>query len=160
MADTTVTVVGNITGDPELRFTQNGVPVANVSVAVTPRIKDGDGWRDGDTSFYRVNVWREMAENVADTLQKGDRVVVVGRLQQRSWEDDEGNKRTVVEVVADEVSPSLRWATADVHKNNKKADKSEKSERRPTSRARSSRQSNTRESRPTRGGSFDEEMPA
>jgi single-strand DNA-binding protein len=112
MADTHVTLTGNLTDDPDLRFTANGHAVANFRLAVTARVKDGEGWRDGDTSFFRVNVWRQLAEHVAESLSKGDRAVVIGRLRSRSWETPEGDKRSVVEVEADEVAPSLRWATA------------------------------------------------
>ena len=112
MADTHVTITGNLTDDPELRFTPNGHPVANFRLAVTARVKDGDSWRDGETSFFRVNVWRQLAEHVTESLSKGDRAVVIGRLKSRSWETPEGDKRSVVEVEADEVAPSLRWAVA------------------------------------------------
>jgi single-strand DNA-binding protein len=112
MADTHVTITGNLTDDPELKFTPNGHPVATFRLAVTARVKDGDSWRDGDTSFFRVNVWRRLAEHVAESLSKGDRAVVIGRLKSRSWETPEGDKRSVVEVEADEVAPSLRWAVA------------------------------------------------
>ena len=112
MADTHVTLTGNLTDEPDLRFTPNGNPVANFRLAVTARIKDGDTWRDGETSFFRVNVWRQLAEHVAESLSKGDRAVVIGRLRSRSWETPEGEKRSVVEVEADEVAPSLRWAIA------------------------------------------------
>jgi single-strand DNA-binding protein len=112
MADTHVTITGNLTDDPDLRFTPNGNPVANFRLAVTARVKDGEGWKDGDTSFFRVNVWRQLAEHAAESLAKGDRAVVIGRLKSRSWETPEGDKRSVVEVEADEVAPSLRWATA------------------------------------------------
>jgi single-strand DNA-binding protein len=112
MADTHVTITGNLTDDPDLRYTPNGHPVATFRLAVTARIKDGEGWRDGDTSFFRVNVWRQLAEHVAESLTKGDRAVVIGRLRSRSWETPEGDKRSVVEVEADEVAPSLRWAIA------------------------------------------------
>jgi single-strand DNA-binding protein len=112
MADTHVTITGNLTDDPDLRYTPNGHPVANFRLAVTARIKDGEGWKDGDTSFFRVNVWRQLAEHVAESLTKGDRAIVIGRLKSRSWETPEGDKRSVVEVEADEVAPSLRWATA------------------------------------------------
>jgi single-strand DNA-binding protein len=112
MADTTTTIVGNLTDDPELRYTPNGAAVANFTVAVTPRRPDGQGgWTDGDTSFLRCTAWRGLAEHVAE-LAKGDRVIVYGRLQQRSWETDAGEKRSVVEVQVDEVGPSLKWATA------------------------------------------------
>jgi single-strand DNA-binding protein len=112
MPDTTTIIVGNLTDDPELRFTPNGAAVANFRVAVTPRVKDGDSWKDGDTSFFRVNAWRQLAENAKESLTKGDRVIVVGRLKARSWETPEGDKRSVVEVEADELGPSLKWATA------------------------------------------------
>jgi single-strand DNA-binding protein len=120
MADTTTTIVGNLTDTPELRFTPSGAPVASFSVAVTPRVKDGDGWRDGETSFFRCTAWRSLAENLAE-LAKGTRVIVHGRLQQRSWETDAGEKRSVVEVQAEEVGPSLRWATATVQRSSAKA---------------------------------------
>jgi single-strand DNA-binding protein len=112
MADNHVTLTGNLTDDPELKFTPNGNPVANFRLAVTARIKDGDSWRDGETSYFRINVWRQLAEHVAESLSKGDRTVVIGRLKSRSWETPEGDKRSVVEVEADEVAPSLRWAIA------------------------------------------------
>ena len=112
MADTHVTITGNLTDDPELKHTPNGNLVANFRLAVTARVKDGDSWRDGDTCFFRVNVWRQLAEHVAESLTKGDRAVVIGRLKSRSWETPEGDKRSVVEVEADEVAPSLRWAIA------------------------------------------------
>jgi single-strand DNA-binding protein len=101
MADTHVTITGNLTDDPDLRFTPNGHAVANFRVAVTARVKDGESWRDGDTSFFRVNVWRQLAEHVTESLSKGDRAVVIGRLKSRSWETPEGDKRSVVEVEAD-----------------------------------------------------------
>jgi len=95
--------------------------VANLRVAVTPRVKDGDGWKDGETSFFQVTAWRSLAENVAESLTKGARVMVYGRLQQRSWETPEGDKRSVVEVQAEEVGPSLRWATAKPERTSAKA---------------------------------------
>ena len=105
--------IGNLTGDPELRFTQNGTPVTNFGLAVNQRVKDSDGaWRDGEASFFRVNVWRDQAENVAESLAKGHRAVVVGRLRTRTFETSDGDKRTVTEIDADEVAPSLKWATA------------------------------------------------
>jgi single-strand DNA-binding protein len=134
MADTTTTIVGNLTDEPEVRFTQGGAAVANFTVAVTPRRLDGQGgWEDGDTSFLRCTAWRTLAEHVGE-LAKGTRVIVYGRLQQRSWETAEGERRSVVEVQADEVGPSLRWATARVE------------------RTRSS-------SGPAKGGQFDEPPP-
>jgi single-strand DNA-binding protein len=111
---TPITIIGNLTADPELRFTPNGAPVCNFSVAVNHRVKDGDGWADGEPTFWRINAWRDLAENVAESITKGTRVVVTGRVQARSWETPEGDKRTAVEITADEVAPSLRWATAEV----------------------------------------------
>ena len=114
--DTIITVVGNLTADPELRFTASGAAVANFTVASTPRTFDrqSNEWKDGDTLFMRCSIWREAAENVAESLTKGTRVVVQGRLTQRSYETREGEKRTVVEMQVDEVGPSLRYATAKV----------------------------------------------
>jgi single-strand DNA-binding protein len=121
MPDTTTTIVGNLTENPELRFTQGGAPVANFTLAVTPRVKDGDGWKDGETSFLRVTAWRQLAEHAADSLSKGDRVLVYGTLRQRSWETPEGERRSTVEVQAEELGPSLRWATATPERANRKA---------------------------------------
>ncbi|MGH9004703.1 MAG: single-stranded DNA-binding protein [Acidimicrobiia bacterium] len=112
-------LVGNLTDDPELRFTPNGAAVANFRLAVTPRVRDGDSWKDGETSFFRINVWRQQAENVAETLQKGTRCIVVGRLRTRSWETPEGEKRSVTEVEADEIGPSLKFATAKVERSSR-----------------------------------------
>jgi single-strand DNA-binding protein len=112
MSDTHVTITGNLTADPELKFTPNGAAVANFRIAVTSRVRDGEGWKDGDTSFFRVNAWRQLAQHVTDSLSKGDRAVVIGRLKSRSWETPEGEQRSVVEIDADEVAPSLRWAVA------------------------------------------------
>ena len=114
--DNQVMLVGNLTDDPELRFTPNGAAVANFRLAVTPRVRDGDAWKDGETSFFRVNVWRQQAENVAESLSKGSRCVVVGRLRTRSWETPEGEKRSSTEIEADEVAPSLKFATAKVER--------------------------------------------
>lgn len=117
-SDNTVTLVGNITDDPELRFTPSGAAVANFTVAVNRRYKNQDGqWEDKLDGFFRCNCWRDMAENVAESLKKGSRVVVVGRLQQRSWDDQEGNKRSAFEIQVDEVGPSLRWASASITKS-------------------------------------------
>ena len=118
--DNTVTLIGNLTDDPELRFTANGAAVANFRLAVTPRIRQGDTWTDGETSFFRINCWRQLAENVTETLGKGARAIVIGRLRLRSWETDEGEKRTVVEVEADEVAPSLKFATATIQRTSAK----------------------------------------
>jgi single-strand DNA-binding protein len=116
--DTTLTVVGNLTDDPELRFTPSGAAVANFTVASTPRFldKQTNEWKDGDALFLRCSVWRQAAENVAESLQRGARVIVTGRLRQRSYETKEGEKRTVYEVEVDEIGPSLRYATAKVNK--------------------------------------------
>jgi single-strand DNA-binding protein len=116
--DTIITVVGNLTADPELRFTPSGAAVANFTVASTPRIFDrqSNEWKDGDALFMRCSIWREAAENVAESLTRGSRVIVQGRLKQRSYETREGEKRTVVELEVDEIGPSLRYATAKVNK--------------------------------------------
>jgi single-strand DNA-binding protein len=116
--DTTITVVGNLTADPELRFTPSGAAVANFTVASTPRIYDRQSgeWKDGEALFLRCSIWREAAENVAESLTRGSRVIVTGRLKQRSFETREGEKRTVFEVEVDEIGPSLRYATAKVNK--------------------------------------------
>ena len=116
--DTTITVIGNLTADPELRFTPSGAAVANFTVASTPRMFDrqSNEWKDGEALVLRCNIWREAAENVAESLTRGSRVIVTGRLKQRSFETREGEKRTVVEVEVDEIGPSLRYATAKVNK--------------------------------------------
>jgi single-strand DNA-binding protein len=112
--ETLVTVIGNLTTDPELRFTPAGAAVANFTVASTPRTLDRESgqWRDGDAMFLRCSVWRQYAENVAESLERGARVVVHGRLRQRSYDTKEGEKRTVLELDVDEIGPSLRYATA------------------------------------------------
>jgi single-strand DNA-binding protein len=115
-SDNHTTIVGNLVEDPELRFTNNGTAVANMRVAVTQRIQQDGQWRDGDTSYFRVNVWRGQAEHLADSLSKGDRVMVTGRLRQRTWETGEGEKRSVTELEADEVGASLKFATAKVER--------------------------------------------
>ena len=116
--DTVITIVGNVTGDPELRFTPSGAAVANFTVASTPRAFDrqSNEWKDGETLFMRCSVWRDAAENVAESLQRGTRVIVTGRLKSRSYETKEGEKRTVIEMEVDEVGPSLRYASAKVTK--------------------------------------------
>jgi single-strand DNA-binding protein len=114
--ETIITVVGNLTDDPELRFTPSGAAVANFTVASTPRTfnRETSQWEDGEAMFLRCSIWRQAAENVAESLVKGTRVVVQGRLKQRSFETREGEKRTVIELEADEIGPSLRFATAKV----------------------------------------------
>jgi single-strand DNA-binding protein len=116
--DVTITVVGNLTDDPELRFTPSGAAVAKFRVASTPRFLDRqtNEWKDGEPLFLSCNVWRQAAENAAESLQRGARVIVTGRLRQRSYETREGEKRTVMELEVDEVGPSLRYATAKVQK--------------------------------------------
>ena len=116
--DTVITVVGNLTADPELRFTPSGAAVANFTVASTPRTfdKNSNEWKDGEALFLRCSVWRQAAENVAESLSRGTAVIVQGRLKQRSFETKEGEKRTVYELDVDEVGPSLKWATAKVTK--------------------------------------------
>jgi single-strand DNA-binding protein len=116
--ETLITVVGNLTADPELRFTPSGAAVASFTVASTPRTfdKQSNEWKDGEALFLRCSIWRQAAENVAESLQRGMRVVVTGRLQQRSYETREGEKRTVIEMQVDEVGPSLKYATAKVNR--------------------------------------------
>jgi single-strand DNA-binding protein len=116
--ETTITVIGNLTNDPELRFTPSGAAVAKFSVASTPRTLDRQTgeWKDGEPLFLNCSVWRQVAENVAESLQRGARVIVSGRLRQRSYETREGEKRTVFELEVDEIGPSLRYATAKVQK--------------------------------------------
>ena len=116
--ETPLTLTGNLVDDPELRFTPSGVPVARFRIASTPRYRDNatGEWKDGDTLFLTCQVWRQAAENVAETLQKGMRAIVTGRLRQRSYETKEGEKRTVYELQVDEAGPSLRNATAKVTK--------------------------------------------
>jgi single-strand DNA-binding protein len=116
--ETTITVIGNLTSDPELRFTPSGSAVANFTIASTPRTFDrqSNEWKDGETLFLRASVWREAAENVAESLTKGTRVIVSGRLKSRSYETKEGEKRTVIELEVDEIGPSLRYANAKVNR--------------------------------------------
>ena len=116
--DTTITVIGNLTDDPELRFTPSGAAVAKFRVASTPRFMDkaSGEWKDGEPLFLSCTVWRQAAENVAESLQRGSRVIVSGRLRQRSYETREGEKRTVIELEVDEIGPSLRYATAKVQR--------------------------------------------
>jgi single-strand DNA-binding protein len=142
--DNHTTIVGNLVDDPELRFTQNGTAVANLRVAVTQRIQQDGEWRDGDTSFLKVNVWRGQAEHLADSLAKGDRVMVTGRLRQRSWETPEGDKRSVTEIEADEVGASLKWATAKVER---------------TSQRGNGERTSGRERQTERGGDFNDPAP-
>ncbi|NKW26810.1 single-stranded DNA-binding protein [Rhodococcus hoagii] len=119
--ETVITIIGNLVEDPSLRFTPAGAAVANFTVASTPRTfdKQSNEWKDGQALFLRCNIWREAAENVAESLTRGSRVIVSGRLVQRSFETREGEKRTVVELEVDEIGPSLRYATASVNKANR-----------------------------------------
>lgn len=114
--ETVITIVGNLTADPELRYTQNGLPVCNFTIASTPRNfdKQANEWKDGEALFLRASVWREFAEHIAGSLTKGMRVIAQGRLRQRSYQDREGNNRTAIELEVDEIGPSLRYATAQV----------------------------------------------
>ena len=143
-ADNHTTIVGNLVEDPEVRFTNTGIAVTNLRVAVTQRIQQDGQWRDGDTSFFKVNVWRGQAENLADSLAQGDRVMVTGRLRQRSWETPEGEKRSVAEIEADEVGASLKFATAKVERA---------IERSPSDR------SQARERQAERGSDFNDQPP-
>jgi single-strand DNA-binding protein len=119
--ETTITVVGNLTDDPELRFTPSGAAVAKFRIASTPRTLDRQSgeWKDGEPLFLACNIWRDAAEHVAESLQRGTRVIVQGRLRQRSYETREGEKRTVYELEVDEIGPSLRYATAKVQRMNR-----------------------------------------
>jgi single-strand DNA-binding protein len=121
MTYNSVTLVGNLVEDPELRFTASGIPRANIRIAVNHRWRGpNDEWQE-ETSFFSGTVWRQYAENVAESLEKGSRVIITGRLQQRSWETQEGERRSVVEVRIDEIGPSLRWATADVRRTTRES---------------------------------------
>lgn len=111
-----VTVVGNLTQDPELRYTSSGTAMANIAVAVNRRYQDRNNEWQEETSFFRGTVWREQAESAAESLHKGDRVIITGSLEQRSWETPDGDKRSVIELRIDDLGPSLRWATATVNK--------------------------------------------
>lgn len=132
--DTTITIIGNTTADPELRYTPSGAAVANFTVASTPRFMDRqtNEWKDGDSLFLRCNVWRQQAESVAESLTRGMRVIVTGRLKQRSYETKEGEKRTVYEIEVDECGPSLRSASAKVTKS-ARSGPADGQERRPAS---------------------------
>ena len=114
--DNTVTVVGNVTRDPELRFTAGGAAVASFGVAWNRKTQDGEE----SVSFFDVTCWRQLAENVSESITKGSRVVIYGRLEQRSWETQDGDRRSKVEIIADEIAPSLRWATAEVSRNERR----------------------------------------
>ena len=117
--ETTITIIGNLTGDPELRFTPSGAAVANFTVASTPRTFDrmSNEWKDGDALFLNCSVWRQVAENVAESLTKGMRVIIQGRLKSRTYETQSGERRTVFEIEVDEIGPALRYATAKVSRN-------------------------------------------
>jgi single-strand DNA-binding protein len=121
MQDNTMTLIGNLTDEPEMRFTSTGIAVANFTIASTARVfdKEASEWRDGDTLFLRCVVWQQSAENLADSLSKGTRVIVSGRLRQRSFETREGEKRTTVELVVDEIGVSLRYARVQITKTNR-----------------------------------------
>lgn len=115
--DNSVTITGNCTRDPELRYTNNGMQIATFGVAINQRKRNDSGqWEDGETSYFDVTCFRELAENVAESVSKGTRVIVAGNLKQRSWETPDGDRRSKVEIIADEVGPSLRWATASVER--------------------------------------------
>lgn len=123
MNDAQVTVSGNLVSDPEVRFTQSGIAVANINIAVSSRVQDKQTkeWKDGETTYLRATAWRELAENVAETLTKGNRIIASGRLKQRNFETKEGDKRSVLELEVDEIGPSLKYATAKVSKAGKSA---------------------------------------
>ena len=143
-ADNHTIIVGNLVENPQVRFTHTGIAITNLRVAVTQRVQQDGAWRDGDTSFFKVNVWRDQAEHLAESLGKGDRVMVTGRLRQRSWETPEGEQRSVTELEADEVGASLKWATAKVE---------------PTSQRGNGDRHQGRERQAERGGDFNEPPP-
>jgi single-strand DNA-binding protein len=143
-ADNHTTIIGNLVEDPEVRFTHNGIAVTNLRVAVTQRVQQDGEWRDGDTSFFKVKVCRSQAEHLAESLGKRDRVMVTGRLRQRSWDTPEGEKRSVTELEADEVGASLKWATAKVER---------------TSQRGNGDRNTSRERQAERGGDFNEPPP-
>src|SRR4029434_442725 len=119
-ADNHTTIIGNLVEDPEVRFTNTGIAVTNLRVAVTQRVQQDGQWRDGDTNFFKVNVWRGQAEHLADSLGKGERVMVTGRLRPRNLAHPDGDKRSVTEIEADEVGASLKWATAKVERTSQR----------------------------------------
>lgn len=135
MPDNTVTVVGNLVEDPELRFTPSGVAMAKLRLAVNRRWMDRNTneWKE-EASFFTATCWREMAENVSESLQKGSRVLINGKLQQRSWENQEGERRSMIEITIDEIGPSLRWATASVTRTPRRGDDSWDASSRPSAR--------------------------
>lgn len=123
-----VTMVGNLVDEPDLRFTGNGAAVCSIRIASSRRFRDNDGnWQDGETTFMTINAWRSLGENMAESLRKGDRVVVVGRLRVRSYDDRDGQTRWVTEIEADEVAPSLRFASAQLSKNGRGGESSSRS---------------------------------
>ena len=142
--ETTITVIGNLTGDPELRFTPSGSAVANFTVASTPRTYDrqSNEWKDGETLFLRASIWREAAENVAESLTKGMRVIVSGRLKSRSYDTKEGEKRTVMELEVDEIGPSLRYANAKVNRTQRSGTQGQSTGNTQTSQGQGNRGSN------------------
>lgn len=119
MSKPILTIVGNLTADPELRFTKAGKAVASLNVAVSERVKEGDQWKDGETTYWRCTAWDALAEHVGDSLAKGNRVIVTGPVSSRTYETREGEKRTTYEITADAVGPDLKWATAKVTKAGK-----------------------------------------
>lgn len=125
--DNAVTIVGTATRDPEIRYTPSGATVASFGIARNTRRKDGDNWVDGDPQFYDVKCWGSLAENVAESITKGMRVVIFGELEFRAWETDQGDKRSKVEIKAESIGPDLRWATATVTRNEKGGSSSQKS---------------------------------
>ena len=122
MADNTITIAGNLTDEPKLQTTPGGTDVAHFTVAVTERRRDGDTWKDGETSFIRCTVWREPAANAAESLSKGDRVLVTGRIRQRSWQTEDGEKRSSIEVDVDELGASLKWGRVEVQRTRRSED--------------------------------------
>lgn len=159
--DTNITFCGNLTADPELRFTQSGLPVVNFSVASTPRSfdKQTGGWKDGTTTFMRCSAWREMAEHIAATLSKGAGVVLVGRLVSNNWTDKERQSRTSLEIEVDDIGPSLKFATAQVTRvprdNNGQGQAQQRSQQQ--ARPPQKQQQNQQQAQPQQGGGFSDD---
>jgi len=124
MNEPTVTIVGNCVNEVDLKFLPSGIAVANLTVAVTPRVKDGDGWKDGETMWFRLACWRQLAESVAESIVKGTRVIAIGRLSCRSYETKSGEKRTDMEIQVDSIGPELRFASAKVSRVERGGDRS------------------------------------
>lgn len=159
--ETPITIVGNLTADPELRYTQNGVPVSNFTIASTPRTFDrqSNEWKDGEALFLRASAWKDYAEHVAATLTKGMRVIATGRLKQRSYETKEGEKRTSFEIEIDEIGPSLRYATAQITRSSGDGGQGGRGQSAPASEPWAQPQQQQQQDTWNTSGSFSDETP-